>query len=55
MKAPIAIIDPHVSWYDAFRFYEVRIYTPRVQRRGRVDPRRAAAHASATAAIAPSP
>jgi acyl-homoserine lactone acylase PvdQ len=28
MKAPIAIIDPHVHWYDEFRFYEVRIYTP---------------------------
>ena len=28
MNAPIAIIDPHVSWYDAIRFYEVRIYTP---------------------------
>ena len=28
MNAPIAIIDPHVHWYDAFRFYEVRIYTP---------------------------
>jgi acyl-homoserine-lactone acylase len=28
MKAPIAIIDPHVPWYDAMRFYEVRIYTP---------------------------
>jgi acyl-homoserine-lactone acylase len=28
MNAPIAIIDPHVQWYDAMRFYEVRIYTP---------------------------
>jgi acyl-homoserine lactone acylase PvdQ len=28
MHAPIAIIDPHVSWYGAIRFYEVRIYTP---------------------------
>lgn len=28
MHAPIAIIDPHVQWYDAIRFYEVRIYTP---------------------------
>src|SRR4051794_34659502 len=28
MGAPIAIIDPHVQWYDAIRFYEVRIYTP---------------------------
>jgi acyl-homoserine-lactone acylase len=24
--APIAVIDPHLSWYDQFRFYEVRIY-----------------------------
>lgn len=23
---PIALIDPHLSWYDAFRFYEVRLY-----------------------------
>ena len=28
MNAAIAIIDPHVPWYDAMRFYEVRIYTP---------------------------
>ena len=26
MKAPIAVIDPHLSWYDEFRFYQVRIY-----------------------------
>ena len=26
MHAPIAIVDPHLSWYDQFRFYEVRIY-----------------------------
>jgi len=25
-KAPIALIDPHLSWYGAFRFYEVRMY-----------------------------
>ncbi len=24
--APIAVIDPHLSWYDEFRFYQVRIY-----------------------------
>lgn len=24
--APIAVIDPHLSWYDQFRFYQVRIY-----------------------------
>ena len=28
MNAPIAIIDPHVPWYEAMRFYEVRLYTP---------------------------
>ena len=27
-KTAIAIIDPHVQWYEAMRFYEVRIYTP---------------------------
>jgi acyl-homoserine-lactone acylase len=26
----IAIIDPHVPWYDAMRFYEVRIYSPQL-------------------------
>ena len=26
MKAPIAIVDPHLSWYGAFRFYQARIY-----------------------------
>ena len=25
-RAPIAIIDPHLSWYGEFRFYQVRIY-----------------------------
>ncbi len=25
-KAPIACIDPHLSWYGQFRFYEVRLY-----------------------------
>ena len=24
--APIAVIDPHLSWYGEFRFYQVRIY-----------------------------
>ena len=29
MNAPIAIIDPHVHWYDADAvLHEVRIYTP---------------------------
>jgi acyl-homoserine lactone acylase PvdQ len=26
MKAPIAIVDPHLSWYGAFRFYQARLY-----------------------------
>jgi len=26
MHAPIAIVDPHLSWYGEFRFYEMRIY-----------------------------
>jgi acyl-homoserine lactone acylase PvdQ len=26
MKAPIAVIDPHLSWYGEFRFYEIRLY-----------------------------
>jgi acyl-homoserine lactone acylase PvdQ len=26
MKAPIAVVDPHLSWYGSFRFYEARIY-----------------------------
>lgn len=25
-NAPIALIDPHLSWYGQFRFYEVRLY-----------------------------
>jgi len=25
-NAPLALIDPHLSWYGAFRFYEVRMY-----------------------------
>ncbi len=25
-KVPIAIVDPHLSWYGEFRFYQVRIY-----------------------------
>jgi acyl-homoserine lactone acylase PvdQ len=24
--APIALIDPHLSWYGEFRFYEMRVY-----------------------------
>jgi acyl-homoserine-lactone acylase len=26
LKAPIAVVDPHLSWYDEFRFYQLRIY-----------------------------
>src|SRR5438552_979586 len=26
LNAPIAIVDPHLGWYGAFRFYEARIY-----------------------------
>ncbi|HKP11027.1 MAG TPA: penicillin acylase family protein, partial [Blastocatellia bacterium] len=26
MNAPIAVIDPHLSWYGEFRFYQMRIY-----------------------------
>jgi acyl-homoserine lactone acylase PvdQ len=26
MNAPIAVVDPHLGWYGAFRFYQARIY-----------------------------
>jgi acyl-homoserine lactone acylase PvdQ len=26
LKVPIAVIDPHLSWYNEFRFYQIRIY-----------------------------
>ncbi len=26
MHAPIAVVDPHLSWYGEFRFYEMRVY-----------------------------
>ncbi len=26
MKAPIAVVDPHLGWYGSFRFYEARLY-----------------------------
>ncbi len=26
MHAPIAVVDPHLTWYGEFRFYEMRIY-----------------------------
>ena len=25
-KVPIAVVDPHLSWYNEFRFYQIRIY-----------------------------
>ncbi len=26
LHAPIAVVDPHLSWYGEFRFYEMRVY-----------------------------
>lgn len=26
LKVPFAVIDPHLSWYGEFRFYEMRVY-----------------------------
>ncbi len=26
VRAPIAVVDPHLSWYGEFRFYEMRMY-----------------------------
>jgi len=26
LKVPVAVIDPHLSWYGEFRFYQIRIY-----------------------------
>lgn len=31
---PIALIDPHLSWYGQFRFYEVRLYGGELQTAG---------------------
>src|SRR5438128_2060204 len=31
---PIALIDPHLSWYGEFRFYEVRLYGGELQTAG---------------------
>ena len=28
LKVPLAVIDPHVPWYDEFRWYEERLYAP---------------------------
>ncbi len=30
-NAPIALVDPHLGWYDQFRFYEVRLYGGEVE------------------------
>jgi acyl-homoserine lactone acylase PvdQ len=32
--APIALIDPHLSWYGQFRFYEARLYGGDIQMSG---------------------
>lgn len=32
--APIALIDPHLSWYEQFRFYEARLYGGALQLSG---------------------
>ena len=55
MNAAIAIIDPHVPWYDAMRFYEVQDLHSRVQRGGRVDSGRSPSLPWDTAVIARSP
>jgi penicillin amidase len=26
LNAPIAVVDPHLSWYGSFRFYQARLY-----------------------------
>ena len=33
-NAPMALIDPHLSWYDEFRFYEARLYGDTLQMSG---------------------
>ena len=33
-NAPIALIDPHLSWYGQFRFYEVRLYGGEIEYSG---------------------
>lgn len=33
-NAPIALIDPHLTWYGAFRFYEVRMYGGEIELSG---------------------
>jgi penicillin amidase len=36
--APLALIDPHLSWYGQFRFYEARMYGGRLQMSGMAIP-----------------
>ena len=36
LGVPIALIDPHLSWYDQFRFYECRLYGGRLEFSGSV-------------------
>lgn len=36
MHAPIALIDPHLTWYGEFRFYEMRIYGGELEYSGRL-------------------
>jgi len=33
-NAPLALIDPHLTWYGAFRFYEVRMYGGEIELSG---------------------
>jgi acyl-homoserine lactone acylase PvdQ len=34
VHAPIAVIDPHLSWYGEFRFYEMRVYAGKLAASG---------------------
>src|SRR5207248_2856655 len=36
--APLALIDPHLSWYGQFRFYEARLYGGALQTSGMAIP-----------------
>ena len=45
--APIALIDPHLSWYGAFRFYEARLYGGEIEFSGMCHPGQSAAGAGA--------
>jgi acyl-homoserine-lactone acylase len=37
-NAPLALIDPHLSWYGAFRFYEARMYGGKIETSGMAIP-----------------